>query len=91
MQTENADVDYVMNIVGEEKYVAKAKKLIDSAQAEISLSIWREPFEVLRSNIRKAISRGVKVYIFTFESIFGRGRNGVFVQYQRRFNTVSIP
>ena len=48
LATENADVDYVMNIVGEEKYVAKAKKLIDSAQAEISLSIWREPFEVLR-------------------------------------------
>lgn len=69
LATENADVDYVMNIVGEEKYVAKAKELIDSAQAEISLSIWRESFEVLRSNIENAISRGVKVYIFTFESI----------------------
>ena len=56
LATENADVDYVMNIVGEEKYVAKAKKLIDSAQAEISLSIWREPFEVLRSNIENAMS-----------------------------------
>lgn len=31
LATENADVDYVMNIVGEEKYVAKAKELIDSA------------------------------------------------------------
>lgn len=69
LETENADVDYVMNIVGEEKYVAKAKELIDSAQAEISLSIWQESFEVLRSNIENAISRGVKVYIFTFESI----------------------
>ena len=73
LATENADVDYVMNIVGEEKYVAKAKKLIDSAQAEISLSIWREPFGVLRSNIENAISRGVKVYIFTFESILVEG------------------
>ena len=73
LATENADVDYVMNIVGEEKYVAKAKELIDSAQAEISLSIWREPFEVLRSNIENAISRGVKVYIFTFESILVEG------------------
>ena len=26
-------------------------------------------FEVLRSNIENAISRGVKVYIFTFENI----------------------
>ena len=69
LATENADVDYVMNIVGEEKYIAKAKELIDSAQAEISLSIWQESFEVLRSNIENAISRGVKVYIFTFESI----------------------
>ncbi len=33
LATENADVDYVMNIVGEEKYVAKAKELIDSAQS----------------------------------------------------------
>ena len=62
-----------MNIVGEEKYVAKAKELIDSAQAEISLSIWRELFEVLRSNIENAISRGIKVYIFTFESILVEG------------------
>ena len=73
LATENADVDYVMNIVGEEKYVAKAKELIDSAQAEISLSIWRELFEVLRSNIENAISRGVKVYIFTFGSIWVEG------------------
>lgn len=73
LATENADVDYVMNIVGEEKYVAKAKELIDSAQAEISLSIWRELFEVLRSNIENAISRGVKVYIFTFGSILVEG------------------
>ena len=57
LATENVDVDYVMNIVGEEKYVAKAKELIDSAQAEISLSIWQESFEVLRSNIENAISR----------------------------------
>lgn len=67
--TENSDVDYVMNIVGEEKYVAKAKDLIDGAQAEISLSIWKQPFETLRENIEKAIARGVKVYIFTFENI----------------------
>ena len=90
LATENADVDYVMNIVGEEKYVAKAKELIDSAQAEISLSIWRESFEVLRSNIENAISRGVKVY-FYLRKYFGRRRNGVFVQYQRRFNSVSLP
>lgn len=74
-----------MNIVGEEKYVAKAKKLIDSAQAEISLSIWREPFEVLRSNIENAISRGVKVYIFTFESILVEGAT----VYSHNINDVS--
>ena len=64
---------FTLLLVGEEKYVAKAKELIDSAQAEISLSIWRELFEVLRSNIENAISRGVKVYIFTFESILVEG------------------
>ena len=85
LATENADVDYVMNIVGEEKYVAKAKELIDSAQAEISLSIWRESFEVLRSNIENAISRGVKVYIFTFESISVAGA----MVYSYNINDVS--
>lgn len=64
---------FTLLLVGEEKYVAKAKELIDSAQAEISLSIWRELFEVLRSNIENAISRGIKVYIFTFESILVEG------------------
>ena len=86
LATENADVDYVMNIVGEEKYVAKAKELIDSAQAEISLSIWRESFEVLRSNISR--SKGAYFYLRKY---FGRRRNGVFVQYQRHFNSVSLP
>lgn len=66
---ETADADYVMNIVGEEKYIAKAKELIDGAQAEISLSIWREPFELIRGNVENAILRGIKVYIFTFENI----------------------
>ena len=28
---------------------------------------------------------------FYLRKHFGRGRNGVFVQYQRRFNTASIP
>ncbi len=70
LATESAEADYVMNIVGEEKYLAKAKELIDGAQAEISLSIWCEPFETLRGNIQNAIKRGVKVYVFTFESIY---------------------
>ena len=73
LATESADSDYVMNIVGEEKYLAKAKELIDGAQAEISLSIWCEPFEALRGNIQNAIKRGVKVYVFTFENIVVSG------------------
>ena len=73
LSTESVEADYVMNIVGEEKYVAKAKELIDGAQTEISLSIWREPFETLRGNIQNAIKRGVKVYVFTFESISAVG------------------
>lgn len=69
LETESSDDDYVMNIVGTDKCYAKAKELIDNAQAEISLSIWKEPFEVLRYNLEQAVARGIKVYIFTFAEI----------------------
>ena len=61
--------DHVMNIVGTEKGIAKARELIGGAQAEISLSVWKDAFGALRQEICQALARGVKVYIFTFEDV----------------------
>lgn len=61
--------DFVLNIVGVEKCIEKAKELINSAQGEISLSIWDKPFNLLKSELEEAIKRNVKVYIFSFGKI----------------------
>lgn len=60
---ENRD-DYVMNLVGFDKFVAKAQTLIDGAGREISLSVWSQEFSLFRNALVRALSRGVKVYIF---------------------------
>lgn len=61
--------DYVLNIVGYDKFLKKASALIDGAAGEISLSIWQKEFEFLQGALENAVKRGVKVYIFTFEEI----------------------
>lgn len=61
--------DYVLNIVGYDKFLKKAVTLIDGAAGEISLSIWQKEFEFLQGALENAVKRGVKVYIFTFEEI----------------------
>ncbi len=61
--------DYVLNIVGYDKFLKKAAALIDGAAGEISLSIWQNEFEFLHGALENAVKRGVKVYIFTFEKI----------------------
>ncbi len=61
--------DYVLNIVGYDKFMKKAAALIDSAEEEISLSIWHNELSVLRQALEHAVKRGVKVYIFSFQEI----------------------
>lgn len=61
--------DYVLNIVGYDKFIKKAAALIDDAAEEISLSVWRREFELIQGSLENAVKRGVKVYIFTFEEL----------------------
>lgn len=61
--------DYVMNIVGFDRFIKKAAALIDGALEEISLSVWQSEFELLREPLARAVERGVKVFLFTFEEI----------------------
>ncbi len=66
---EEENHDYVMNIVGFDKTIRKAAALIDGAREEISLSVWQEEFTLLKGALQRALERGVKIYLFTFEDI----------------------
>ena len=69
ISSEEARDDYVMNIVGFDKFIAKARELIDGACGELSVSIWRKEFALLEEALNRAVNRGVKVYLFSFETI----------------------
>ena len=63
------DNEFIFNIRGFDKFIEKAKEKIKLAKKEISLSIWKQDFAFLRDDLSKALRRGVKVYIFSFEDI----------------------
>ena len=63
------DNEFIFNIRGIDKFIDKAKERILLAKREISLSIWKQDFALLEDDLLKAIKRGVKVYIFSFEDI----------------------
>lgn len=63
------DNEFIFNIRGFDKFIEKAKEKIKLAKQEISLSIWKQDFAYLRDDLSKALRRGVKVYIFSFEDI----------------------
>lgn len=63
------DNEFIFNIRGSDKFIDKAKERILLAKREISLSIWKQDFALLEDDLLKAIKRGVKVYIFSFEDI----------------------
>lgn len=58
--------DFAYNLVGYGRFLEKARELINEAKREISLSIWPEELETLRDELSSAMSRGVKVYAFSF-------------------------
>lgn len=63
------DNEFIFNIRGFDKFIEKAKEKIKLAKKEISLSIWKQDFAFFRDELSKALRRGVKVYIFSFEDI----------------------
>ena len=63
------DNEFIFNIRGFDKFIEKAKEKIKLAKKEISLSIWKQDFAFFRDDLSKALRRGVKVYIFSFEDI----------------------
>lgn len=63
------DNEFIFNIRGFDNFIEKAKEKIKLAKKEISLSIWKQDFAYIRDDLSKALRRGVKVYIFSFEDI----------------------
>lgn len=73
LSKKDKDNEFIFNIKGFDKFIEKAKEVISLAKKEISISIWKQEFELIKDDIFKAIGKGVKVYIFSFEDIELKG------------------
>jgi sugar-specific transcriptional regulator TrmB len=61
--------DHLWNIVGYQNMVHKARELIQNAQKEIYLSIWRRELKLLKAELKKAKDRGVRIILFSFTKL----------------------
>lgn len=59
-------VSFIWNIYEYDYLMDKAKRMINSAEKEVLLSLWGEEFVVLETDLRKAESRGTRVAIVHF-------------------------
>ncbi|MFQ6618957.1 MAG: TrmB family transcriptional regulator, partial [Fidelibacterota bacterium] len=60
---------HLWNIQGYKNMIDRAKSLINRAQKEIYLSIWRREVLQLKEELEKARERGIKIVIFSFTEI----------------------
>lgn len=61
--------ELIFNIKGFDNFISKAKSLILEAKKEISLSLWKNEFNLIKDELTEVIKKGIKVYIFSFEDI----------------------
>jgi sugar-specific transcriptional regulator TrmB len=54
------------NITGYTNLILKAKEMISNAQNEIYLSTWNREIQELKTELKEAVNRGVKVVLFSF-------------------------
>ncbi len=66
----NNDEEFIFNIKGFEEFIKKARELILKAKKEISLSIWKNDFELIKDELCKYVAsemkKVVKLYSFTY-------------------------
>lgn len=62
--------EFIFNIKGFDNFISKAKSLILEAKKEISLSLWKNEFNLIKDELTEAVKKGIKVYIFSFEDIY---------------------
>jgi sugar-specific transcriptional regulator TrmB len=65
----NLMADHLWNIVGYDSMIQKAKELIDNANSNILISVWKREFELLKNHLSDAIERGVHITVFSFNNI----------------------
>ncbi|MGB9777296.1 MAG: TrmB family transcriptional regulator [Anaerolineae bacterium] len=63
------DLEYVWNIEGRENILAKAEEMVRQARWEIYLSLTPATFPPLRPGLLEAIRRGVRVVVYSPESL----------------------
>lgn len=63
------DRENIWNITGRNEIIDKVKTCISSAKKRILLEVWKEEFEELESELRKAAKRGVHVTIIAYGEI----------------------
>lgn len=73
-----SNLEYVWNIEGPRNIVAKAMDMISQAKNRIYLSLMPETFSELKSVLHKAISRKVKVVIYSTENLEMEGARVVY-------------
>jgi len=65
----DVEVEQLWNITGYNNLISKARDMIQQAQFEIYLSVWRSEVLQLEGELWKAVERGVKVVLFSFTEI----------------------
>jgi HTH-type transcriptional regulator, sugar sensing transcriptional regulator len=65
----NLVTDHLWNIVGYQNMIQKAKEIIENAQEEIYLSVWKREFNLLEEQLIKAKNKNLKITIFSFTDI----------------------
>jgi len=65
----NLVTDHLWNIVGYQNMIQKAKEIIENAQNEIYLSVWKREFNLLEEHLNKAKNKNIKVTLFSFTDI----------------------
>lgn len=66
---EEPDLDYVWNIEGNDHIIGRAGEMIDQAESQIYLALRPVTFANLRPALERAVSRGVRVVIYTTAEI----------------------
>ena len=61
--------DHMWNIIGYENMLIKAQELIGKAKNTLCLSVWAREYDVLKTELEKAVKHGISVCIYSFTEL----------------------
>ena len=65
--------DHLWNIIGYNNLILKIRELIEKAEKVLYISTWKTEFELIKTDIEKAIDRGVEVILYSFTDLSMQG------------------